>query len=153
MARYDAQKMRLTGTADRLGILRKELSRYHEVPDEGREIKRRWALAKLEDTERTFVREKEQVSQEDLEHFDSMRSISKFMKTAVYLGLTATVMNMLNHVAGGSMADIALVLAGGAAMAIAMSRMVERFIGGNIESASRNIEKAIKECRDALQRR
>ncbi len=153
MARYDAQKMRLTGTADRLGILRKELSRYHEVPADKREIKKRWALAKLDDTEKTFAKEKEQISQEDQEHFDSMRSICRCTKTVAYLGLTATVMDMLNRVAGGSMADIALVLAGGAAMAIAMGRMAEKFIGGTIESVTQNIEKTIGECRDALNKR
>jgi len=149
-AQYDAQRMRLPGTADRLDILRREMEKFHEFRGDRLETKKKWARAKLEDIERTLVREKGQISEEDREHIESMRSISKCVKTVMYLGVTAIVMDMLKRVAGGTMADIAFVVTAGAAAAVMMSRLVERFFGGTFESASRNIEKAVSECKEAL---
>jgi len=150
-AQYDAQKMRLEGTADRLDILRKELERFHEVPAAKREFKRTWALAKLEDTEKTFKREMEQISEEDREHFGQMRAFSKTIKTVVYLSVALSVADLLKRT-GGYM-DMALLGAGAATIAAALGAMVERFIGGTLEGASKNIEKAIAECRDRLSQR
>jgi hypothetical protein len=149
-AQYDAQRMRLPGTADRLDILRREMERFHEFGGERLETKKKWARAKLEDIERTLVREKEQITEEDREHFESMRAVSKCVKTVMYLGTTAIVMDMLKRVAGGTMADIGLVVAAGAAFAVMMSKLVERFFGGTFESAQRNIEKALTECKESL---
>jgi hypothetical protein len=149
-AQYDAQRMRLPGTADRLDILRREMERFHDFRGEKLDTKKKWALAKLEDIERTLGREKEQITDEDREHFESMRSVSRCVKTVMYLGITAIVMDMLKRVAGGGMADIALVLAAGAAVTLTMSKLVERFFGGTFESASKNIQKAVLECKEAL---
>ncbi len=116
----------------------------------GSRRKRNGPASKLEDIERTLVREKEQISEEDKMHIESMRSVSKCVKTVMYLGVTAIVMDMLKRVAGGTMAEIAFVVTAGAAAAVMMSRLVERFFGGTFESASRNIENAVSECKEAL---
>jgi hypothetical protein len=149
-ARYDAQRMRLPGTAERLDILRKEMGRFHEFRGDKLETKKKWARAKLEDIERTLVREKKEITEEDREHIENMRAISKCVKIVMYLGITATVMDMLKRVAGGTMADIGLVVAGASAVTVMMSRLIERFFGGTFESAQRNIEKALSECKESL---
>ncbi|MCI0503334.1 hypothetical protein L0Y65_01330 [Candidatus Micrarchaeota archaeon] len=147
-AQYDAQRMRLPGTADRLDILRKELERFHDAPQDKREIKRRWALAKLEDTERTFQREMGQIGEEDRWHIEQMRGISKAVKTVVHISVILSVTDMLKRT--GSYMDIALLMAGGATVAATLGLMAERFLGGTLEGAAKNIQKAIGECRDAL---
>lgn len=147
-AQFDARKMRLEGTADRLDILRKELERFHDAPQDKREIKRKWALAKLEDTEKTFMRELERIDEDDRWHIEQMRGISRAIKTVMYIAVTLSVADLLRLT--GSYLDIGLLMAGGAAVAATLGTMVERFVGGTLEGAAKNIQKAIGECREAL---
>ncbi|MFH0885018.1 MAG: hypothetical protein V1861_04870 [Candidatus Micrarchaeota archaeon] len=149
-AHYDAQRMRLPGTAERLDILRREMKRFHEFRDEKLEMKRKWAFAKLEDIERTLAWEKEHITDVDMEHIENMQTISKCIKTVIYLGTTAMVIDMLNRITEGAVAEIAFVFATGASVAIMMSKLVDRFIGGTFEDAAKNIEIVVSECKEAL---
>jgi hypothetical protein len=148
-AQYDAQRMRLPGTADRLDILRKELERYHELPSDRQEIRRKWAIAKLEDIERTFRDEKGRLDHEDKEYFDQMKAISKTIKTAIYLFFTVNVISTLGR-GVETMSDMFLAIGTNAIIALLASSAAGRFIGGNFDEVAKNIENAISECRNTL---
>lgn len=144
--------MRLPGTAERLRILRNEMEKFHSLSPDKLALRKKWAQAKLADIERTLVREKGEITEEDKSHFDMMRSVTRLLKTLVYLGVTAMAMDLLKKTAGGTMTDIGLVLGGCAGLAVTMSKIVERFFGGNFESVSDGIRKALVQCKDALGR-
>ncbi len=152
LAQYDAGRMRLPGTADRLGVLRREMRKFHEYEGEMREAKRRWALARIEDTRQTLSRERMGISGEDRVHFHHMRSACKAIKTASYLALTVTVAQLLRQAAGGTTADIAMVLGAGAGSGVLIGALIDRLFGGTFDIAYKNIEKAILECKDAFSR-
>ncbi len=148
-ARYDAQRMRLPGTADRLEILRKELERYHEVPENKREIKRRWAIAKLEDIERTYRTERGRLNGEDELHFGQMRAVCRLIQISIWLFFTVNVIGSLS--AGmQTYAGIGATLGGNALIALGSSAIVGRFFGGDFNSVTKKIERTIRKCKQRL---
>ncbi len=151
-AQFDAERMSLPQTAGRLGALRRELDRFIELTPESREKKKAWALAKLEDTERTFRSEIRNIPKEDVRHIEFMRAIAKTVGTIANLAIVLGLMDFVRKSAGGPMSDLPLAFAGAIALVAATSILLTKFVGGTLEGAAKNIEKAIGDCRNTLTR-
>jgi hypothetical protein len=149
-AQWDAHRLSLDGTADRLGIIRREFERFHEVPAQRRQDKIRWALAKVAETERALSIEAGRMGEEEREAFYQKGLVSKLIKTVSYFFIIGATAEFLQK--GGTYMSTALTLATAVVSGLLVRTAMDRLFGGTIESAKGNIGRALGECRDTLER-
>lgn len=154
-----AEGMGLGGTADRLGILRKEIANFKGLAENERDIKANWALAKIEDTKKTLIAEAAEAKRANAHIGHDHRSLAfsrlaQFGSLALITRLGADMMAAMSHDPSLSMSDVALA-AGAIFAACALSWKVLGMLasGSSFESGMRQIESAIGRARERLEGR
>jgi hypothetical protein len=146
-AQSRAAELGLEGTAERLGILRRQLEGFKDLPLQLREKRLRWAVAKLEDTQATMKKELEAAKEEKKESFDwDRRAMASLTKAGVFIASLALAFRLMGSYEDWTFTIAASVGAG----VLAVNRVVDLFLGAGFDSILRNMEDALEDCRDGL---
>ncbi len=151
-AQFRAEAMSLEGTAGRLEALRRQLSNYKDLSEDRRRDKLRWALAKLDDTEKALEREaaNARVSEgrEEFEH--KSKAIGRVTKFIGYIGVLQFASEAFSRLAGTTYLNLAIPAAITAAAFIAVSKAVDAVVGASFEESVKRLGNAIEDCRGAI---
>ncbi|MEW6036326.1 MAG: hypothetical protein AB1529_06955 [Candidatus Micrarchaeota archaeon] len=151
-AEVRAEAMSLEGTAGRLEALRRQLSDYKNLSEDRRRDKLRWALAKLDDTEKSLEKEAAgaRAGEESRQFEHKSKAIGRVAKFVGYIGVLQFASEAFSRLAGSTYLSLAVPAAIAAAAFIFVSKAVDAVVGTSFDESVKRLGNAIEECRGAI---